>query len=858
MKKFFSSILVFTTIVCLSFAAQPELFPDTFQQSAKWQSPVLKLKTTENNFTLKGKNIFSEDTTFRLISKKITENKNAFDSFIDFDEEIALTVLSNNSTNQEVVLQYAPENIPSGYYDLVAETTDGETGALQILVLSDANPEIDDSIYEYDENYKVNVLSVPRGQPYYLTVKGTGFNSSTLYSFYPTTTASPYPFTSNYETNEAAISLAEHSFDAETGDIELKLKIETDNMNTGYYYLDAINGYAGKISLLFLVKMESKPLEIPEIESIKTKTSGSTITFSLTGDCMDELSNFTLISPYSDAEDGNKSLSLEYLQSKKDETVHILQCKKTDLQPGRYALLIENLWASEIFYYDIDEKYVFTECQLTDKEIEATFLRPASKPENLNAGETVIKPNFEIYVSDYELFNGLRPVLPAFHVRGNLMTYQGYDFTAKNFDIEAAVDLLYLRWARLNAGAMYYNSNFYETTGFKYGGNLYLEIPGKFIKPFAGAGFYSTLEKDFTLPVQAGVRILDILEFTYQLSFEDFLTDGMYAIDKYTFGVQIPLRTPKYYYNVSATTADIADPDHINGAKYKLQNNTSTVSLNSKTVGGFANSKKIDVVYTSPNVITIEDKAFANMPVLQVVRLQKGLKSIGSKAFANDINLKSLDIPDTVTNISDGAFEGWTMSQTIRLAWSSDDETPRNLPGLDNTDAKIVYSDGIYYSNPTDNGPYNPENWTVKQNGFSGKVEKNTVVLKNGSTIPAIRFSGYSASEDGSIVSCIIKGGSEENPLYDTPCNGIKFKAVQESNSNTTIRVYYASKNNPSKIKVIEKPVEMLGTTELSYRFTSSNSIIISIEVEKESIYTDKKNVKAYYTLKLCDFEIME
>ena len=77
MKKLLLSLIIFTTLFGISFAEQPVLYSDSFTYSAKWNSPILKLKSPSNDnagipsnaFVLKGENIFSENSTFRLVPK---------------------------------------------------------------------------------------------------------------------------------------------------------------------------------------------------------------------------------------------------------------------------------------------------------------------------------------------------------------------------------------------------------------------------------------------------------------------------------------------------------------------------------------------------------------------------------------------------------------------------------------------------------------------------------------------------------------------------------------------------------------------------------------------------------------------
>lgn len=66
--------------------------------------------------------------------------------------------------------------------------------------------------------------------------------------------------------------------------------------------------------------------------------------------------------------------------------------------------------------------------------------------------------------------------------------------------------------------------------------------------------------------------------------------------------------------------------------------------------------------------------------------------SIGKYAFSNCNNLESITIPDSVTGIGEGAFDGWTSSQTIYIKGRSEAPSGWNSGWNEKCEAKIVWN----------------------------------------------------------------------------------------------------------------------------------------------------------------------
>lgn len=698
----------------------PYLFPNAFAQSARWKAPVLKvhgegISTVEeeddegiitaragdptNSFPVKGKNIFFEKTSFRLVPKAQTEKGVAFESFNDMKPDVPLTIVRRDTEKSEVIVKYDFNRLYSGYYDLIVENPGENKTSMEILVLSNESPEIDGSIYEYDKNYKVNVLTVQKGQPFDLTVRGTGFDGSTVYSLTPDKGIIPYPFASEIELLPVAVTLDSHKSLDSKGTIELNLKVETDGLQTGYYKLEAVNGFSGSDSQLFLVKTISAPNKKPTLSKFKTKASDTEIMYNINGKKIEKGSKFTLIAPYSEENDGNKKIQLKYIDSKWGRSLHILQSDRQSIAPGRYAVYVESKMGSSVVYVDIDEDYQFTKAETTEEEMASLFLRPENKPFTVEKKQKIIESHFATGSEKVKYFNGLRMFVPSLQLQGSFYFDTGKGLFVDTFDGGGKLDLFYFKWGRIDAGVFGFNQCYSDKSGCKFGIDARFEIPWRYLKPYIGGGFYVATNGDMSVPVEAGILFLDYMSISYQISFEGINTGRMYAVDKLSIGIQIPLGKMNYSKVSEETYADIAENNSIVGYNYKIENNTTALILDSREISGFAGMEKIKTVRFSENVKTIRSRAFADMKNLSTVKMYDGITVIESQAFMNDTKIKEIIIPKSVVKIEDGVFDGWTQRQTVKLLWNSDDESKRELSGLQGINAKIIFLDGVEMKN---------------------------------------------------------------------------------------------------------------------------------------------------------------
>ena len=165
-------------------------------------------------------------------------------------------------------------------------------------------------------------------------------------------------------------------------------------------------------------------------------------------------------------------------------------------------------------------------------------------------------------------------------------------------------------------------------------------------------------------------------------------------------------------------------------------------------VGGFEGYNVVQKVSFPATLKEIEDRAFKNCSNLESIRVmvtEKALTYIGEEAFANDNYVGSITIPASVTYIGKNAFAGWTDGQVIQLMWNANDSVQRDLTGLQNTGAMILYLDGT----PAEGFAYknnfeNSENWQK----FSGIDYTHSTMLYKGTYHTAIHLKGFSYETD--------------------------------------------------------------------------------------------------------------
>src|SRR5574344_250100 len=204
---------------------EPYLYADYLKPSASWNSPCLHIKQVDpnaqniqpqndsddeqvvasagdppNSFLLKAKNVFFPGPIFSLVPGDASNAGGApFVSFVDKRKTVPLTIIRRDRDHDGIVIAYNPDDLFSGYYDIVVKNPGGKTASLCILVLADRTPVIESEQFEYDEQYKTRVLQTENGSSSILSITGSGFDNGTTFTFTPTSEGIPYPYATNIE-----------------------------------------------------------------------------------------------------------------------------------------------------------------------------------------------------------------------------------------------------------------------------------------------------------------------------------------------------------------------------------------------------------------------------------------------------------------------------------------------------------------------------------------------------------------------------------------------------------------------------------------------------------------------------------
>lgn len=112
------------------------------------------------------------------------------------------------------------------------------------------------------------------------------------------------------------------------------------------------------------------------------------------------------------------------------------------------------------------------------------------------------------------------------------------------------------------------------------------------------------------------------------------------------------------------------------------------------TIGSFIGLTNLKSIQIPASVTKINDYAFSNCANLKSVSFEESsqLKTIGQEAFKNCTKLSVIDIP-VGAFVGNRAFEGWTSAQTIRVHFASQAEADAawGTGWRQSTYANIVY-----------------------------------------------------------------------------------------------------------------------------------------------------------------------
>lgn len=776
---------------------EPYLFADSLKKSRNWNSPLLTLNqvgsTTfeeedeegvlvaregdpTNSFFLKGKNIFFPETVFSLVPKQSSETGKPFEAFVDLRQSVPLDIIRRDTENSGVVVAYNPDLLFSGYYDIVAQNPESKSAELELLVIDNRAPVLYEPDFKYSENYQVYKTEITKGSDVTLKISGTGFSNNTIFSFIPDSGFTPYPFESSFERIPIPLTLTKHECVSEDGDIELQLSLPTTNLYTGYYKFTASNENAGEDYFIVLVDAKNPPANNPEIEKVKTKTfkKEEIVEFTVTGANLTDEANYSLIAPYSNTDDSNERVELDFVLSKKGGKIGILHADQSALTPGTYALLVEAPDASDIFYFEMDEHFSFTFADINADEKDSLFYRPVR---TIAKKTSTIEDSFTYSAFGASYKRKPKILFSRAYANLGLLNFMTMNNSEHNdVDFNASITVLNFNWLRLNAGFSYMLYENYDIKDYQINAEAILCLPpNSYFEPYAGLSYSIKPNYTYGFTPFAGVRMLEIFDIRYTLrnvnlaqsaTFGTEYAGKSFFTDCLSIGISIPLRNTKFVATKTEQTANISFPNLLDGANYEIEKNTVALDLVSEEITGFNDMPNIKKVQLSNTVQKIGTKAFANDTALKDVLFFSGLETIGSKAFENDTEILELSIPSTVRNIEAGAFDGWKSYQTIKLNWSSDDDTPRSLQGVENTNASVKFNDGVYLSKskaPNDSFFYE-DNWIVESTSdYKPTFQRNIIQKSKNAYSPILNISGLMPVIETKVIPVVISTSNRQN-----------------------------------------------------------------------------------------------
>jgi len=693
---------------------QPYLYADNFKKSATWNSPVLHLKQAAdavtaivtqdtqivaragdpaNSFALHAKNVFYPETKFSFVPASASDSGGKpFASFIENRAVAKLAVVRRDPDKNTIVISYNPDDLYSGYYNLVAENPGNKTSSISILVLADKKLSVDEKSFSYDKKYLTRTLIIPRASNAHISVTGSGFDENTIFSFIPSTEGMQYPFASWVRQKNVPLVMTGHQAEENGAQVKLDFSLDASAMQTGYYKFSASRGDSSA-SVLVLVKI-SEPADekIPASSKItfEKNSAANKAIFTMKGNALDG-SRCMIVSPWIRDGDYNERIPLAQVGSEWGGSTVIFEVPAALVDKTEYALLIQNDSAAHLQFFTIDEKNRVNFILPKDDEVEEKYLRSedavvAKKTDDQQATVTVEpivfsvveKPQFFVpylfvdAVGTFDEHFGASIQLDLFDM--NWLCFRG-DVTARNdcaeccLFIDAMIPVVpkFIFYAGLGFGGR--TGSYAENLSFV--DDLFYVNAGCILFKYADVRFTSSM----------GFKTLDI---TNQIS----------------VGCRIPLRHKKYIQVTKGVVATVEKTGVVSDSDCSLdkEETESIVFKNGITqIVHFENYTHVKTALLPDTLKSIGKNAFAGWIRLVSITIPLGTAEIRSGAFQNCSKISVLTIPATVTLVEKDAFAGWKKEQRILLSWNADDGVSRNLDGLAGTEAAVYYEDGSLY-----------------------------------------------------------------------------------------------------------------------------------------------------------------
>ena len=811
----------------------------------------------QNTILVKGRNIFSPNTEFYLIPKDEVEGK-AFTNWSDERGEQKLNILYRNSKEYSVIVSYDPSALRPGYYALEARNLGIYKDDIDILVLDNSTFQISpDKGFEIDSHYSVNSILLSNSPDYEISIEGKGLNSSMEFYFAPAAGPYAYPFES--QMNRVLTPLQVKNA-AKKGDStgEVTLLCNTDELRTGYYNLVAKDWDGRTSKILCLVKNPFANDYTKSIKKIKSKFNKRTeyVDFTIQDERLSAYKTYTLVSEYDSTTDSNNRVPLHLSSNGKKLTGNL---SPSQLSFGKYALMIEDEYSSDVLYCTIDNTLKISTSKMTDAVIEKTFFRT---PKN-NAEVTLDSDDagaIQFSDSKIEMKKYMPPLFS--NVRFDLTLLEDY---GRVFDFE--LDLLNFKYVALSLGyelqsieddlnhgifsiLRVKSDNEYFAPYLGLGIGLNLEAPEAGIQSFDDALGMFKNKNQYYATAQLGLRLLTIFDVRYNLFYNNMLSSSPYFSESISFGTTFPIRAYKFNRKVLSQSAQITKAGSMNVTNFIQtdSNIDSVIILQSSSIAGFEGFTKLEKVNIDASVQIIEENTFRNCENLNSVFFEERYNTealpltIKTNAFANDNMIDAIYLPYRTAVVQAGAFANWSDGQNIILCWNADDEIQRDLTGLMNCPASVHYENGELFNGVFDTPLDDERNWIPVNNL---KFE-NVSILQDNKYLLGMRLKGrgekwYKTELDTWInqdspasVTGFLKGGDELSLMVQG--DGNKYNLIITTQDGGYF--YYTFKTDAKNLIRVEAPYKKFK----KYAYSSQKKL-------------DVNNIKMFCIMPMCNGE---
>ena len=783
----------------------------------------------ENSFFIKGKNIFSPGTSFSLIpSNTAIDGGHEYKPIFDQRQNVPLNIIARDTKKGGVYVSYDPDKLFTGYYSLEAKNG-SKTSSYGIFVFAERKIDIVCEDFEQDARYKVNAFYIPPKGNINLSVIGIGISPLTTFTLIPNDSDGiKYPFATSAVRKQVPLIVGQTTSVSANGYVRVDLICNCEDIKPGYYYIKAENkveasykdSQVDEAKCLVLAKIKTDQSNGIEIKRISTKYNKRTqnLDFTIVSNNIakhSELSELSVLSEYSPKTDSNSHVKLFNINHSGNKVT--ASANPENIIFGNNALIIKNADGISAAYFYIDKHFRSNMLSLSQEKADSLFLRPEGDISTIDFNSD-IQEKVVFFDDEVNVIRRKPPLFPylRFTYGSSIDSIINGDFDI-NFKFE--FDVFNKEWIYFDLGAKYLIHNNSDTERlYELGTELFVRFaaPGYLFIPFIGLGVgYNLVDpntgfnlvglpasfeplmsidqngflgsSDFYFMGQLGCILFQFFDIRYNYEMHYFMNPNKDSKISHmvSMGVQIPLRRDSFVRQVLSQGAQISKSGSLYAYDYDNLAKVSSIEFEEgiTEVNGFAEYNSLESITFSESIKSIGSQAFMNCSKLSSVDLRAAteLTVISSQAFANDKKIKSLSIPSSVTKIEAAAFEGWTPGQTIYLNWPRNSTTKRDLEGLKDTKALVLYQDNTPYkpaSEAYETVFNNPRNWLppfdVVNNRFS-----QVFVYADNEYHAAVNVYGIITTDDADLT---YKSSEKEVVNVIKFAKSIKFKVLGDGN----------------------------------------------------------------------------